>query len=32
MIPVLVLAAILANICHEYIEFGAEAFNNLKFK
>ena len=25
-------AAVLANICHEYIEFGLEAFDNNKFK
>ena len=25
-------AAVLASICHEYIEFGLEAFNNNKFK
>ena len=25
-------AAVLASICHEYIEFGMEAFNNNKFK
>ena len=25
-------AAVLANMCHEYIEFGLEAFDNNKFK
>ena len=25
-------AAVLANICHEYIEFGLEAFDNNKFR
>jgi len=25
-------AAVLANLCHEYIEFGREAFCNNKFK
>ena len=25
-------AAVLANICHEYIEFGMEAFVNNKLK
>ena len=25
-------AAVLANICHEYIEFGLEAFDNNKFQ
>ena len=25
-------AAVLANMCHEYIEFGLEAFDDNKFK
>ena len=26
------VSAVLANICHEYIEFGQEAFNNNKLQ